>query len=99
MTANGMEGNNSQEDQNQRTAVVAGFHDDMTEQEVQDILKEITTTIGMSTEQLTIKCPAKPITHACLQFTDNDERHKFVRSANMLKRELRGRKNDITSHG
>ena len=30
-----------------------------------------------------IKCPATP---------DNDEREKFVRSANMLKKELRGRK-------
>ena len=45
----------------------------------------------MSTDQIQIKCPAKPITHAFLQFTDNDERDKFVRSANMLK-ELRGRK-------
>ena len=30
MKANGMEGNISQEDQNQRRAVVAGFHDDTT---------------------------------------------------------------------
>ena len=33
MKANSMEGNSSQEDQNQRRAVVAGFHDDTTEQE------------------------------------------------------------------
>ena len=46
----------------------------------------------MSTDQIQIKCPAKPITHKFLQFTDNDERDKFVRSANILKKELRGRK-------
>ena len=87
-----MEGNNSKEDQNQRRAVVTGFHDDTTEQEVQDVLKETKTTIGMSMDQVQIKCPAQPITHAFLQFTDNDERDKFVRSANTLKKELRGRK-------
>ena len=90
--ANDMEGNKTQEDQNQKRAVVTGFHHDTTEPEVQDILKETITTIGMSTGQIQIKCPVKPITHAFLQFTDNDERDKFVRSANMLKKELRGRK-------
>ena len=79
-------GSNSQEDQNQRGAAAAGFHDDTTEQ---DILKEIKTTIGMSTDQVQIKCPAKPITRALLQFTDNDERDKFFRSGNISKK--RGR--------
>ena len=70
------------------------------EQEVQDFLNETITTIGMSTEQIQIKCPAKPITHAFLQFTDNDERDKFVRSANIMKKELRSWENkDITGHG
>ena len=93
-------GNYSQEDQNARRAVVTGFHDDTTAQEVQDMLKEIITTIGKRMGHIQIKCPAKPITHAFLQFKDNDERDNFVRSANKLKTELRGRKNDdITSHG
>ena len=48
--------------------------DDTTEQEVQHLLEETIITIGMSTEQILIKCPAKPITHAFLQFIDNDER-------------------------
>ena len=52
--------------------------------------------LGMSTDQIQIKCPAKPITHAFLQFTDNDERDKFVRSTNMLKKELRERKTRIS---
>ena len=43
----------------------------------------------MSMEQIQIKCLAKPITHAFLQFTDNDERDKFVRSANILKKDFR----------
>ena len=29
--------------------------------------------------------------HAFIHFTDNEERHKYVRSADMLKKELRGR--------
>ena len=90
--ANDMEGNKTQEDQNQRTAVMTGFHDDTTQQEEQETLKETITAIGMSTDQILIKCPAKPITHAFLQFTDTDERDKFVRSANIFKKELRGRK-------
>ena len=49
--ANDMEGTKAQEEQNQRRAVVTGFHDDTTEQEVQDILKETITTIGMSTDR------------------------------------------------
>ena len=93
---NDTEGNNSEEDQNKKGAVVTGFHDDTTEQEVQDVLGEITTTIEMPIDQIQIKCPAKPITHAFLQFKDNDERDKFVRSANILNKELRGRKMKIS---
>ena len=48
--------------------------DDTTEQDVQHLLEETIITIGMSTEQILIKCPAKPITHTFLQFIDNDER-------------------------
>ena len=47
---------------------------------------------GMSKERIQIKCPAKPITHAFLHFTDSEERDKYIRSANMQKRELRERK-------
>ena len=93
--ANDMEGKNSQEDQNQGRALT-GFHDDKTSQEVQDTLKVIITTIGTSMEQIQIKCPPKPITHAFLQFKDNDERDNFVRSGNIVRRELRGRKIKIS---
>ena len=60
-----MEGITSQENQNQRRAVVKGFHDDTTAQEVQDMLKEIITTIGKPMDQIQIKCPAKA-DHACV---------------------------------
>ena len=43
-----------------------------------------------------IECPAKPITHAFIHFKNDGERNKFIRSANMLKKELRGRKIKIT---
>ena len=50
------------------------------------------TRLNMSTEKVQNKCPAKPITHAFIQFVDSDERDKYIRSANMLKSELNGRK-------
>ena len=73
MKANDTVGNKTQEDQNQRRSVMTGFHDDTTEQEVQDILEETIATIGMSTDQIEIQCPAKPVTHAFLQFTKSDK--------------------------
>ena len=76
--------------------MVTGFHDDTSKQEVQHMLKEIIPTLGLPIDQIQIKCPAKPITHAFLQFKDNDERDNFVRSANILKKELRGRKIKIS---
>ena len=42
------------------------------------------------------ECPAKPITQAFIHFANDGERNKFIRSANMLKRELRRRKIRIT---
>ena len=50
----------------------------------------------MSIENARIECPAKPITHAFTHFKNDDERDKNIISANMLKKELRGRKLKIT---
>ena len=47
-------------------------------------------------EKERIECTAKPITHAFIHFKNDEERNKFVRSANMLKKELRGRKLKIS---
>ena len=49
--------------------------------------------MGMSTENVQIKRPAKPFTYVIIYFNDNDEKNKYVISANMVKKELRGRKN------
>ena len=59
-------------------------------------MKETIKEIGMSIENVRIECPAKPITHAFIYFKNDDEMNKYVRSANMLKRELKGRKIKMT---
>ena len=60
------------------------------------MLKEMMNEIGMDFGSARLVCPAKPITHAFVYFANDDERNKFIRSANMLKRELRRRKIRIT---
>ena len=72
--------------------VMAGLHKETTESEVADTLKEMIKEIGMDFEKVKLVCPAKPITHAFVYFENDNERNKFIRSANMLKKELRGRK-------
>ena len=69
-------------DQNQGLAVITGFHDETSESEVIQLLKETITEIGMTIENTRIECPAKPITHAFIHFKN--------------KKELRGRKLKIT---
>ena len=43
-----------------------------------------------------IDCPAKPITHAFIYIKNDDDRNKYIGLANMLRKELRGRKLKIT---
>ena len=50
----------------------------------------------MTIENARIECPAKPITHAFIHFKNDDERNKYIRSANMLRKEPRGRKLKVT---
>ena len=64
MKTNAVEFHKTLEDKNRRRAVAAGFHDDTTEQEVEDLLKETIVATGMLMEKIQIKRPAKPITHA-----------------------------------
>ena len=45
-------------------------HEDTSEQEATDLLTATTLTAGMTIEKVQIKCPAKPITHAFLQFIE-----------------------------
>ena len=81
---------------NQSETVITGLHSETTESEVTVMLKEMMKEIGMDFESVKFVCPAKPITHAFIYFVNDNERNKFIRSANMLKRELRGRKIRIT---
>ena len=73
-----------------------GFHSETTECEVMQLLRELINEVGMVFGNARIKCPAKLITHAFIHFKNDGERNKFIRSANMLKKELRGRKIKIT---
>ena len=73
-------------DWNQGKAVITGFHCEASESEVIQLLKETITEIGMTIENARIECPAKPITRAFVHFKNGDERNKYIRSANMLKK-------------
>ena len=81
---------------NQGETVITDLHSETTESEVINLLKEMMNEIGMDFGSARLVCPAKPITHAFIYFANDDERNKFIRSANMLKKELRGRKIRIT---
>ena len=76
--------------------MITGFHSETTESEVTELLREMINEIGMDFGRAKIECPAEPITHAFIHFMDNGDRNKFIRSAHMLKKELRGKKVKIT---
>ena len=76
--------------------MITGFHKETTESEVTQLLREMINEIGMDFGRAGIECTAKPITHAFIHFMDNGDRNKFIRSANMLKKEVRGRKVKVT---
>ena len=75
------ETNRTHDDQNQGKAVATAFHTDTSESGVEQLLRETITEIGMSIENARIERPAKPITHAFIYFKNDDERNKYVRSA------------------
>ena len=55
---------------------------------------------GMSKDTIQIKCPAKPITHAFLQFTDSEERDKFFQIREHAEKRIKKKKNkNISCHG
>ena len=76
--------------------MITGFHSETTESEVTQLLREMINEIGMDFGSARIECPAKSITHAFIHFMNDGDRNKFIRSANMLKKKLRGRKIKIT---
>ena len=83
-------------DRNQGKAVITRFHNEISEPEVLQLLKESITEVGMTVMNVRIEGPAGPITPAFIHFRNDGERNEFVRSANMQKKELRGRKLKIS---
>ena len=69
--------------------MITRFHNETSEPEVIQLLKESIPIIGKTMENARIECSAKPITQAFSHFMNDEERNKFVTSANMLKKELR----------
>ena len=76
--------------------MITGFHSETSESEVTQLSREMISEIGMDFGSARIECTAKPITHAFIHFMNDGDRNKFIRSANMLKKELRRRKIKIT---
>ena len=73
--------------------MITGFHSETTESEVIQLVREMINEIGMDFGSARIECPAKPIGHAFIHFANDGERNKFIRSANMLKREIERKEN------
>ena len=97
--ANDMEGNKTQGDQNQRRAVVTGFHDDTTAQEVQDVLKRNhnydTNVNGSKSEQMSSQAD-----NTCVLAVHRQRRKRQVCQISKHVEERVGRteNKDITSH-
>ena len=81
--------------------MITRFHNETSEPEVIQLLKESVTEIGMTMENVRMECPAKPTTHAFIHFKNDEEGNKFVRSANILKKKRVARKEaeNITING
>ena len=88
-----------QEQEGQRTtrALAAGFHKDTCKEETSEFLRQVLQEAGMEMEKMDIRCPAKPITHAFLQFASTYDRNKFIRSANHQNCSMKGRNIRFTS--
>ena len=81
---------------NQGKAVVTGFHSEATESEVTQLLKESINEVEWTSGMQELSAPQwRSHTHSFTSKND-EERNKFIRSAKMLKKELRGRKIKIT---
>ena len=76
-------------------AVLHGFKTESREADVKAIVMQVIKATGMK-EEHTVEIPAIPITHAFVEFQDTRIRDSFVRSANMRKYELDGRKIKIS---
>ena len=69
-----------------------GFHNETSEPEVIQLLKESITEIGMTMENVRNECTAKPITHAVIHFKNDEETKQICQVSEHAEKELRGRK-------
>ena len=76
-------------------AVLDGFKAESKKEDVKSITAESIKATGMKKEH-TIDCPAIPITHAFVEFQNMKIRDRYVRSANMRRYELDGRRIKIS---
>ena len=76
-------------------AVLHGFKAESKEEEVKSVIEDSMKATGMK-EEYTIDCPAIPIAHAFVEFQNMKIRDRYVRSANMRKVELDGRRIKIS---
>ena len=75
--------------------MVHGCTAESREKDVKSVIEESIKATGMR-EEYTIDCPALPITHAFVEFQNMKIRDKYVRSANIRKKEMDGRKIKIS---
>ena len=76
-------------------AVLHGFKAESREADVKAIVLQITKATGMNEEHM-VDYPANPTTHVFVEFGDTRTRDRLVRSANMRKYELDGRRIKIS---
>ena len=77
-------------------AVLHGFNAESEEKEVKSVIEDSIKATGLK-EEYTIDCPAIPITHAVVEFQNMKIRDRYVRSANMRKIQLDGRRINIST--
>ena len=91
------EPNRFHDDQNQGKAVVTRFHSETSEAEVEQLLKETITEIGMSIDNVRIECPAKPNTLlSSISRTMTRGTNTSGQRTCRKKKELRGKKIKMT---
>ena len=76
-------------------AVLHGFETESKEKDVRSITEKVIKATGMKGEHM-VDDPAIPITHMFVEFLDTRTGDRFVRSANMRKYELDGRRIKIS---
>ena len=99
MNVNDDEFHRMQKDQSKRRIEETWFRDDAIENEVETLLISTIIEAGMSKEKIQIKCPAKPITHAFLRFTDSEKKRQIHENREHAKKNKEKENKNITCYG